>query len=433
MSAIARLFARDHFGIKLGLDNIRTLSAALGDPQHAYRTLIVGGTNGKGSVTAMVSTALQAAGHRVARYTSPHLVKVNERFAVDGVHVSDEALERALGLAFDAEDRCRADGRLEVPATFFELTTAAAFEMFRAAGATIAVLEVGLGGRFDATNVADAELAAITTVDLDHVQHLGPTIASIAFEKAGIVKPGRPVVVGRLPPDARAVIAEVAAGRGASLVDAFGGVRVEASQAGFDTEVAIETARARYGPLRLGLAGRHQVDNAVVAVRMLEALAEAGDPILAPHVEAGLRDVRWPARLERIVTPRGPTWLLDAAHNPAGAVTLASYLRTVAPAGVPVVFAAMRDKDADSMLAAIAPAATRLVMTRPALARSRAPEELASIAARLGAPAAVVPAVGDALAHAATLGPLVVVCGSIYLLGEVRALLAPAGNDAHVS
>jgi dihydrofolate synthase/folylpolyglutamate synthase len=247
------------------------------------------------------------------------------------------------------------------------------------------------------------------------------------------VKAGRPVIVGRLTPTARAVIDEVAAERGAAVVGAFDDVEIDTRQRGFDTEVAIATPRARYGPLRLGLAGRHQADNAVVAVRVLETLAGAGDRVSASDVESGLRDVQWPARLERLERPGGPTWLLDAAHNPAGAVTLASYLRTVAPGGVPILFAAMRDKDADSMLAALAPAATRFVMTRPAVPRARAPEELASIASRLGVPVEVVPEVADALARAATLAPLVVACGSIFLLGEVRAALAPGGNDGHVS
>ncbi|MGH9347178.1 MAG: bifunctional folylpolyglutamate synthase/dihydrofolate synthase, partial [Vicinamibacterales bacterium] len=204
-----RLFALETFGIKLGLANIAALCEALGHPERAFSSLHVAGTNGKGSVTAMAHAALCAAGVRAARYTSPHLVDLNERFVIGSQPVSDGDLQSAAAHVLERADALRAAGALTAPPTFFEATTAIAFELFRRAGVEVAVLEVGLGGRLDATNVVTPLAAAITSVGLDHQAHLGETLAEIAREKAGIIKPGVPVVVGALPPEAWGVVREV--------------------------------------------------------------------------------------------------------------------------------------------------------------------------------------------------------------------------------
>ena len=199
---ISRLFSLEQFGIKLGLDNIRAILAALDHPELAYRSVHIGGTNGKGSVAAMVERALRAAGLKTGRYTSPHLDRVEERVALDGQPVDSGRFAQAVSSVFEAVDRLQADGTLSVTPTFFEVSTAAAFEVFRRAQVDVAVVEVGLGGRFDATNVLTPVVAAITSISFDHERYLGHTLSDIAFEKAGIAKPGVPLIVGRLPNEA---------------------------------------------------------------------------------------------------------------------------------------------------------------------------------------------------------------------------------------
>ena len=215
------LYGLAQFGIKLGLDNIRAVLDALGHPERTFVAVHVAGTNGKGSVTAMVHQALVAAGIPAARYTSPHLVDLRERFVIGTSPVDPETLDAALHRLFAVIDRLVADGSLPHLPTFFEATTALAFDLFRATGVQVAVIEVGLGGRFDATNVIEAPVGAITTIGLDHQQQLGHTLEAIAFEKAGIIKPGMRVVLGRIAPGPRAVIERVAADRHAVLIDAI--------------------------------------------------------------------------------------------------------------------------------------------------------------------------------------------------------------------
>lgn len=423
-----RLFALEQFGVKLGLDNIRTLVEALDHPEHAWPCVLVGGTNGKGSVTAMVERALRAAGHRTGRYTSPHLIRLNERFAVDGVPVETGALEAVVDRVLDVEAACRADGRLAAPATFFEVTTACAFELFRQAGVGVAVLEVGLGGRFDATNVVRPVVTAIVSVDVDHTAQLGDTLEAIAFEKAGIARPGVPLVAGDLPAGALAVVERVCAERGAPLVHAAEGVEclVAAGERGSRT-VRIDTQTRTYGPVDLGLPGDHQIGNALVALRILEAVDAAGLQVDASAVETGLRDVRWPGRLQQVAVGPDRSLLLDAAHNPAGARALASYLLERWPEGAALVFGASRDKDARGMLDALAPALCAVVVTEFPGGRSRPAAELAAIAAaRLRVPVEAAPSPREALARAFTHASRVVVAGSIFLVGAVLADLPEA-------
>lgn len=417
----------EQFGIKLGLDTITAIAGALGHPEHACRVLHVAGTNGKGSVSAMVAHALTSSGLVTARYTSPHLVRLEERFAVDGRSVSSLSLDAALDEVRTAVSRLQAAGTLTVEPTFFEATTAAGFVLFRTAGARVAVIEVGLGGRYDATNIVAPAVTAITSVDFDHQAQLGTTLASIAGEKAGTIKPGVPVVVGPLPDEARAVIDAIARQQAAPIINAFDGVHIDARPDRGRYEVTIATPAARYGPLRLALAGRHQVDNAVVAVRLLETAAARGLTITPEAIESGLTDVRWAARLEELDTPRGRI-LVDAAHNPAGARALTSYLQDVYPDGLPLVVGVMVDKALDQMLAALAPVARPLVLTRAPGARAADPQHLASIV-RTVAPDVemfVEPDVDAALDRAWSHGPVIVVAGSLYLAGDVLARLGAA-------
>ena len=397
------LFALEQFGIKFGLENISAIAARLGHPERAFRSAHIAGTNGKGSVTAMVDAALRAAGHRSARYTSPHLVDLSERFVIDGRAVGGGTLTAAVAGVRDAIDGLRADGGLDVQPTFFEVTTAVAFELFRRAGVEVAVLEVGLGGTLDATNVVsppDLLATAITSIAFDHQLYLGSTLRAIALEKAGIIKPGVPVVVGPMAREAAAAIDEVAAGRGAPVI------RASASDC---------------DGMTVGLAGAHQRVNAAIAMRVLQQLDARGLSVPPRAIETGLAQPQWPGRLELRRLADGRELLLDAAHNPAGAAALASYLVAAGGPPPPLVFAAMRDKDVAGMFAALLPAVGRLIVTRASNARAADPEWLAE-RARAAAPAlpiVIAPDLGDALEAAWRASSRIVVAGSIFLLGDV--------------
>lgn len=428
MDALDYVFSLEKLGIKFGLHNISVLCDALGHPERAYQSVIVAGTNGKGSVTAMVETALHAAGLAAARYTSPHLIRLEERFVINGRPVEPQRLREVAALMPAVVSRLRERDDLHAEPTFFEVTTAIAFELFRRAGVDVAVLEVGMGGRFDATSIAPAAAAAITSIDFDHERYLGDTLGQIAFEKAGVIKPGMPVVVGETKTEPLAVIAEACRSRRATLVQAMDGVRVEARLIDGRTELRLETPRRRYRPMLLALRGRHQVNNAVVAVRLLEELEGLGRPISEGAIVSGLTEVSWRGRLDLMMTGRGPV-LFDGAHNPAGARVLAAYLDEVYPSGLPMVFGAMADKDVASMLRILIPRATRLIVTSPRTPRARAAEQLAEAAREVGGVEIEViqPAI-DALERAQDFGPPVLVAGSIFLIGDLMADLGPSAR-----
>ncbi len=430
MTPQGRLATREFFGVKLGLVTIRTLVDALGHPERTGTPVIIAGTNGKGSVTAMVSHALHAAGLRVGRYTSPHLVHLRERFVIDGTPVTDEALDAALQEVFDAEDALLSRSALPGPATYFELTTATAFVLFRAAAVDVAVLEVGLGGRLDATNVVDAPFAAITSIGFDHMVYLGDSLAQIAAEKAGVIATGATVVSGVTDEEPARVIAETCTQRRATLIRAEDDVRIGRTDS---PALTLETPLRTYGPLVLGLHGAHQVANASVAVRLLEALEAAGIGGGRDAIVAGLTQARWPGRLDRRTLPSGVPIVLDGAHNPDGARALAAWLQATAFTPVTLVTACMRDKDIDGLLAPLLPLASRVIATTVDLPRSLPADALASriatLAPGLRVEAAATPA--DALRTASSGSARVVVAGSLFLVGAALAWLdeAPGPSD----
>jgi dihydrofolate synthase/folylpolyglutamate synthase len=422
------VFSLEKLGIKFGLHNIGVLCEALGHPERAYQSVIVAGTNGKGSVTAMVDTALQAAGLATARYTSPHLIRLEERFVINGQPVDPDRLREVAALMPGVVAHLREGDDLHAEPTFFEVTTAIGFEIFRRAAVEVAVLEVGMGGRLDATSIAPASAAAITSIDFDHERYLGDTLAKIAFEKAGVVRPGMRVVVGESKSEPLTVIAEACRDRGATLVQARDGVRASTRLVDGRTELVLETPRRRYRSMLLALRGRHQVDNAIVAVRLLEELERLGRPVTERAIVAGLTDVSWRGRLDLMMTGRGPV-LFDGAHNPAGARVLADYLQQMYPGGVPVVFGAMSDKDAASMLRILLPHATRLLATRPRTPRARPAESIAAVAREVGhAEVEVVEPAIEALRRAYEFGSPVLVAGSIFLVGDLMADLGPSAQ-----
>lgn len=420
LSPRAWLSSLELHGIKLGLSTMRALCAALGHPERQYRTVLVAGTNGKGSVAAMVSAALGAAGHRTARYTSPHLVRLEERFDIDGAAVDPAALDAAITRVRAVVDQLQGEGLIDIHPTFFEVTTLAAFELFRQAGIEVAVLEVGLGGRFDATNVVDPVASAIVSIAFDHEAYLGDTLEKIAYEKAGVIRPGCPTVVGDLPDAAGRVVRAVCDERGAARVDASAGCTVDASRHAGLTRLALSTPRGSYGPLTMALRGRHQVSNAVVAVRLLEAIDAVGVRVSRAAIESGLTSTKWPARLSLYERPGGRRLLVDGAHNPAGAATLAEYVDEEWPGGLPLVFGAMRDKHVTGMVEALVSVARPLVLTTAPGRRAAGAHELArALPAGFAGPVLQEPDRRAALDAAWAAGPTIVVAGSLYLAGAV--------------
>jgi dihydrofolate synthase / folylpolyglutamate synthase len=423
--ALQALADRGRFGIRLGLGRTRALLRALGDPQLGVRGALVGGTNGKGSVLALAGNALRAAGYRVGQTPKPHLVTYRERIEVDGRPIDADAFTRLVAEVLPAADRVAR--RLGDP-TEFELLTAVVFRHFAEAGIDVALVEVGLGGRLDATHVWDGGVAAITNVDLDHMDRLGPTIAAIAREKAPIIERGDRAVTGATG-EALTIVRRRARRLGVPLVEAPPAPVLEVDRDGIVVELP------SLGRTRVGLRGRHQAANVAVADAVLDALETAGIARAdAAARRAGYAGARWPGRLELLVVD-GRDVLLDGAHNPAGAAALATALDDLRPflsAGpLTLVTASMSDKDVDGVVAALSAssslAGARIVATAVDLPRAMAPAALAArwAAARPGEPAPTVapdPLIALDTALSAGRGP-VVVAGSLYLVGAIRAVL----------
>ncbi len=394
---------------KFGLERIRIVLAALGDPQRAGRFIHVAGTNGKGSTSAMIEAAMRVHGIRTGLYTSPHLVEPVERIRVAGQPVSDAQFARAFDQVHAVSEELIGDGVIDLHPTYFETVTAMGFLLFRDLEAERVVLEVGLGGRLDATNIVDPELCVITPIDFDHEQFLGNTLESIASEKAGILKPEVPAVFARQRPEAERVLVDRARELGvpfARTEDAqVSNVRVEARGSRFDIG-----GREVVCPL----AGEHQVENAVTAVMALQQLGIPADGIAA---------TKWPGRLEHAGS--NPEIILDGAHNPAGAWALAAYIqRFYANRWVWLVYGSMRDKAVDEIAGILFPLADEVIATAPKFARALRPGALAEVS-----PGAQIrttdslPQALDIIRAEARAEDVVFITGSLFLVGEARALL----------
>jgi dihydrofolate synthase/folylpolyglutamate synthase len=417
-SAVAYLYRLQKHGIKLGLETMTTLTACLGMPQNRYRTVHIAGTNGKGSTAAMAAAMLQTAGYRVGLYTSPHLVDFRERIRVNGEMIPESRVAQLT-------EQLQALSQPELSPTFFEYTTAMAFQYFADTAVDVAVLEVGLGGRFDATNVVTPMACAITTIALDHQAYLGSTLSSIAFEKAGIIKPGVPVVLGRLDDDAWRTIEQVARERQAPVFRIGEHFHTEGEES---QQFSYGGVGMRYDGLTCVLAGRHQLDNAACALALLEAAAPQGIVITSEAARTGLQAVNWAGRLE--VVDRRPTILLDGAHNPAAATALADFLtcadRLHPSRPVILVLGMMRDKDHRGFVEPLRSLVDEVVLTQADLPRSATAQELQSSLGDLLPHPHVMPSLSDAMALArqlATPDGLVCVTGSLMLVGECKAWL----------
>ena len=422
LSAVTFLYRLQQHGIKLGLETMTALMGRLGMPQTKYRTLHIAGTNGKGSTAAMTAAILQVAGYRVGLYTSPHLVEFRERIRVNGEMITESQVAQ---LTEQLQALCQPD----LSPTFFEYTTAMAFQHFADSGVDVAVLEVGLGGRFDATNVVTPMACAVTTISLDHQQYLGATVSSIAFEKAGIIKQGVPVVLGRLDDDAWRTIEQVAQERQAPVFRLHEDFRTEGEG---PAQFSYRGLGAQYDGLTCALEGRHQLDNAACALALLGAAASQGIVVTAEAVRAGLHAVDWAGRLE--VVDHDPTILLDGAHNPAAARVLADYLTRSARSHpvrpVVLVLGMMRDKDHRGFVEPLRGLIDEVVLTQADLPRSATAQELRAALDGLLPHPHVMPSLSDAMALARQLSTpdgLVCVTGSLMLVGECKAWLRGCG------
>lgn len=388
-----RLAARRRFGMRPSLDAIRGVCAALGDPQKELRAIHVAGTNGKGAVCAMIEACLRSGGLRACRYTSPHLVRINERFFVDGKPVDDATLERAADKVFHA------DSDTNSQLTFFEALTAVAFIAFSEAKCDYAVLETGLGGRLDATNICVPEICVITKIGLDHCDWLGDTVEKIAAEKAGIIKKGVPIVLGKNEP---AVIAVV---------------KARASEVGAPFFYAPDMADESEIPDGFSLEGAFNRENAVTALAALKVLKKGS--------RDGLSNVVWPGRFQRV-----GRFIIDGAHNPPAARALAAALNKYAPfaGSVPTLIAGFcGDKDVDETLRILAPLVGKGIAVRTNNPRSLAPEELARKMESAGIPAISCDSIHLALEKMGSVpsgsGADTLICGSLFLAGEALAEL----------
>jgi dihydrofolate synthase/folylpolyglutamate synthase len=419
-AAQAYLHERTQLGIKFGLETMRSLVAALGHPERTFPSLLVAGTNGKGSVCAYLEAALRGAGLRTGLYTSPHLVRVNERIAVAGRPLSDRALARALTAVRDAAESLVRAGTIPAHPTHFETLTVAAFVHFREALVEAAILEVGLGGRLDATNVSDPLVSAVVSLDFDHQAFLGTTLDAIAREKAGVMRAGRPVVLGPMPDEAHRALLEEATVKGARVVEAASVARVVEETGDRLTVRSPTFSWTRLRPLP----GAHQRSNLLVALSVLEEARVAGLPFDLARAARGVSRVHWPGRLQSL--PGRPALLLDGAHNPAGARALRAHLEKRGP--FVLVFGVMADKDIRGLAEELFPLARAVVLTRARIARAASPEEIAARTHGLAARVHLEPDVKTAVALARRLarpGETVLVAGSLYLVGDVLSLRRP--------
>ena len=402
-----------------GLERIRALLGQLGDPQQQLRFVHVAGTNGKGSTSALLDACLRQAGLRVGLYTSPHLVRYNERFRINGEEVSDEALCAAA-----ARVKAAADTMEDAP-TQFELLTCVGFCCFEAAGCDIVVLEVGLGGRLDATNVIPApEAAVITRIGLEHTELLGDTLEKIAAEKAGIVKAGGTVVLGDHAEPVRRTVEEICRQRGARLIQAEEPAPLARSLEGQ------RFSWGRYPEVCLSLLGEHQLQNAATALAVLEVLRERGWPIPDQAVLEGMAHAVWPGRFECAGTH--PAIIVDGGHNPQCAQAVAASLAAYFPGKkISFLMGVLADKDFRGIFDPIVPLAERIAAVTPDSHRALPAAELCrKLAGEYGfADAAAYPDAAAALAALReSVGPedVICVCGSLYMIGEVRTLLGLA-------
>ncbi len=409
---------------KFDLAGVTTLCEHLGQPQRAFESVHIAGTNGKGSTAAMIESILRAAGLRTGLYTSPHLQRINERIRLDGREISDTDFAATFTRIQAAIEELLAAGRLAAHPTFFECMTAAAFDYFAQSGVEFAVCETGMGGRLDATNILVPEVAVITQVDFDHENYLGHSIEEIATEKAGIIKPGARVVSSAEHLIARVAVRRRVAHVGAFLVEIENAFQLEdvTWDDGFFSFTAIATDTGSRLPVAVPLAGRFQVRNALTAIAAARLLAERGAPIDDGAISRGIAATSWPGRLERIA--RRPDIYVDATHNPAGAREIAVFWDAFLPGrNIFLIYGAMRDKAVDEIAGLLFPRAAAVILTAPYQPRAISAAALAKMAGHHARQLEVIPDPVQALQRALELAipeDVIFVTGSLFLVGDLR-------------
>jgi dihydrofolate synthase/folylpolyglutamate synthase len=407
---------------KFSLEEIRVLLGALGDPHRRVRSVLIAGTNGKGSTAATLASILTASGVRTGLYTSPHLARVNERIRLDGVEIEDDTFARLYFRVHDAAQQLVLTGGLPQLPSFFEVLTAQALLYFAESGVELAVLEVGMGGRLDATNIVDPLVSIIADISLDHTEWLGPTIAAITKEKAGILRRGGTMITLPQHPEANRVLGEVAMELGVRAINAANYM----PDAGATGPYSIDLLGERVS-VDSPLTGGHQQRNIALAIAAAVELKSAhGLPITPASMAAGIRQTRWPGRLERIQA-HGAQWILDVAHNPAGAWALRGGLRDLLGEGArrTLVFSCLRDKPVMEMAQILFPLFDQVIFAPIHSSRAAPMEGLEAAAKAAGVSALSAESVAQALQWAAerAQGGVIVVSGSVYLVGEARSLL----------
>ena len=438
-TAVARMYTLGHElaqtpAHKFDLDHMRVLLGALDRPERRFPAVLVAGTNGKGSTSATLASILQASGVRTGLYTSPHLVRINERIRLNGREIGDDDFALLHDVVDRTAERLVEERELPWHPSFFEMLTAIAFEYFAQNKVEMAVLEVGMGGRLDATNVVEPRVSIITDISLDHQKFLGNTVAEIAREKAGIIRPGGLVVTLPQQPQANDVIGNTILELGAQAISAVPYVP-PVSPGAADTGSANHT-RSRYPLQVMGkeilvespLVGRHQLRNLALAIAAAEQLAKQDLPVTPESIERGIRETHWPGRFQMLpAIGADPEYVFDVAHNPAGAWALRSALSTYYEnRSLTFVFGAMRDKAIQEMAEILFPLADQVIATHADNPRSATAEEIREAASRTATAIEVAGSVGAALDRAkAVAGPtgVIVVTGSIYIVGEAIRLL----------
>ncbi|MFO7930871.1 MAG: bifunctional folylpolyglutamate synthase/dihydrofolate synthase [Thermodesulfobacteriota bacterium] len=419
---LAEMFGLRRFGIKLGLDIIDGMLEGLGRPEKNFSCIHVAGTNGKGSIASALASILYESGCRVGLYTSPHLVRFNERICINNKNISDQAVVEAYEAVKSAAPADREP-------TFFEYSTAMAIYSFAQAGVDWAVIETGMGGRLDATNILSPELCIISNISLEHSFYLGNTIASIAAEKGGIIKPQTPVVTGVRQKSAIQVIENTAAEKSAPLFRRGKDFRVRRkNRAESDFEFTYQGIDHKWTGMRSSLRGIHQLDNSALVLASCEILMRQGAPLTLGSIKQGIKNVNWPGRLEILDTR--PAVIIDGAHNLIAARRLAAFLADYARGRkVTMVIGILDDKPYRAMLKSLIPVCSRVIFTRPVIERSLPARLLAEASGDMTDQIEIIEDVGRAVARAMEVtaeNDVVCIAGSLYVVGEAKAALEGA-------
>ena len=414
------LYGLEKFGMIFNLTQVERILNAIGDPHKEIQTIHIGGTNGKGSTAAMMGSILQKEGYRVGLYTSPHLIRFTERIKVNGKEIEEEEVAALAGWM---RKEIEASGILP-PFTFFDFTTAMALHYFKQKLVDLAILEVGLGGRLDSTNVVDPLIAIITNIAKDHEEYLGKSILKIAQEKAGIIKKGRPLITAATQPLVLRLFSKVCQGKESPYFRVgkeFRYVRAE------DGDFDYEGLNRKLWGIHLNLKGFHQVINATTALGAMEVLEDLGYRVSTHAMIDGLKEVDWPGRLEMVSS--SPRVILDGAHNPAGALVLKESLeKEFQYQNLILLIGIMKDKDIPSMLHLLAPLAHHIIFTKPHTDRAAAPSLLKKALGQNGKKAEIAENLGEAIERGLSLTQeedLLCITGSLYTVGEARAYFHP--------